>query len=107
MESKMRLSFSEYIESKNILKLAVEDAPKHKQIFNVTKYCKIPVHEDFKSNTKEYIGLKPKDSVEVIWETHESQMIVRYIIINEQYNYFPTWTNKKFCNWLTMNCKIN
>jgi len=57
----MRLTFSEYVESKNILKMAAEDAPKHKQAFNVTKYCKVPVHEDFKSNSKTYIGLKPKD----------------------------------------------
>ena len=102
----MRLSFSEYIESKNVLKMAAEDAPKHRQSFNIIKYCKIPVHEDFKSNIKTYVALKPKDVVEVVWEKHEDSMIVRYIILNEEYNYFPTWANTKFCNWLTINCKI-
>lgn len=104
MGSNMRLSFSDYVESKNILKNAIEDAPKHKQCFNVTKYCKIPVNENFKTNEKTYFSLKPKDSVEVIWEKHDTQMIVRYIIINEEYNYFPTWSNKKFSNWLSLNC---
>lgn len=100
----MRISFAEYIESKKILRTAAEDTPKHRQSFTVLKYCKIPVSESQDKEIKTYISLKPKDVIDVIWEKHEEALIPNLIILNEEKDYFISWSGKKFNQWLESTC---
>jgi len=99
----MLLTFTEYLESKNILKNAAEDAAKIKMNYYITKYCKIPVRENEDSD-KKYIALKPKDVIQILWEKHDDKMFARQIVINDADVYHTTWTIKKFNNWVQTTC---
>jgi hypothetical protein len=98
------LSFSQYIESKNILRMAVEDATKIKRIYYVTKYCKLPVYEDLENNNKDYISLKPRDVIEITWEKDNDNLVARFICINEGQKLFPSWSISKFNSWVESTC---
>jgi predicted transcriptional regulator len=100
----MIISFKEYIESKNILRNAAEDSAKIKISYIVNKYCKIPITEDIEDTDKKYIQFKPKDTIEIFWEKHEDKMIARFLVVNEEYKVYPTWTIKKFNNWVDSTC---
>lgn len=102
----MFLSFREYLESKSILRTAAEDAAKIKKVYQVNKYCKIPVCENLDDDHKIYIALKPKDVIEIIWEQHDDKLIARFLSVDERGKFFPTWTTRKFQNWVDSTCNL-
>lgn len=102
----MFLTFSEYIESKNVLRMAAEDAAKIKKMYYVTKYCKLPVSEAIDDNDKDYISLKPKDVIEITWEKDQDNLVARFICVNEGEKLFPSWSISKFNNWVDSTCVL-
>lgn len=104
MDITPRLSFKEYIESKNKLKIAGDDYPRYKLDYEVNKYCKLPILEDYESDQKTYISLKPKDRISILWEKIDFvRPTVKYILIKEndkETKYYLSWSLPKFSNWL-------
>jgi hypothetical protein len=99
---KSNLSFKEYLEEKSRLKMAGENCPRIKYLYEVRKYCKIPLHDGI-NEEKTYISLKPKDSIEILWEyesiEHPTPKQITLTFDNDQVMYF-TWSNAKVSKWV-------
>ena len=64
-----KLSFKEYLESKERLEAALRESPTYTATYSMRKYCKLPLGES--KQTKEIVSLKPKHKVIVEWEYNE------------------------------------
>lgn len=104
MDVKPRLSFKEYIDSKHKLKTAGDDYPRYFLMYEVSKYCKIPVTENVDDEEKVYVSLKPKDKLSILWEKIDFvRATPKYILLKEngiEKKYYLTWNILKFSNWL-------
>ena len=60
-----KLTFKEYVESKERLREAVKSTPQQEIQYTVRKYCKLVVGES--KETKEQINLKPNQTITVEW----------------------------------------
>jgi hypothetical protein len=99
---KNNLSFKEYLEAKQILKMAGENLPLVKYLYEVRKYCKIPL-SDGVSDEKVYVSLKPKDTIEILWEFETPEKPnPKHICLtfdNDQVMYF-SWSDAKITKWV-------
>ena len=79
------LEFSEYLDSKELLRHAGENLPKVKIMYESRKYCKIPLLDELNSEDKKYISLKPKDKLEILWGyiTEKDQHPIQINLISE------------------------
>lgn len=60
-----KLTFKEYVESKERLREAVKNTPQQEVQYTVRKYCKLVVGES--KDEKEQINLKPNQTITVSW----------------------------------------
>jgi hypothetical protein len=102
-----KLSFKEYCLSKKYLRLAVDNVPRIMEYYELTKYCKFPVVSE--DDDKQYVGLKPKDRLEVVWEclNPESPTLksLKVIIEDDTETVQPAWSNSKLSAWLKNNTR--
>lgn len=100
------LSFKDYYNTKEQLKRAGVENIKTTIEYSITKYCKIPVVESFASG-KQYLALKPKDTVKILWEYEsETPILKKLVIVTEsEQEYIPCWTSNKMFEWTGANCK--
>ena len=105
-----KITFKEYLESKEKLRQAISESPVYTATYSVKKYCKIPVGES--KETKEYVALKPKQKVIVEWKYDDidnPDIIslrfenVKDIATEELYEMF--WTGTRLQKWLTTNTR--
>jgi hypothetical protein len=98
-------SFKEYIESKELLKLALEDAPKVKEIYEIEKYCSVPVLEA--DGEKTYVKFKPKDLIEILWENAPEDPTPKYFTVITEGDDQKTfaWSNAKIKAWVNKTTK--
>lgn len=104
-----KLSFKEYCQSKEYLRLAAESIPQIKEEYELTKYCKFPVVTDGVDD-KEYISFKPKDTIEVVWEyLNPEAPIARKVLVttddDDHSKIQPAWGNTKLSSWLNKNTR--
>lgn len=97
-----KLSFKDYMESKNQLKNAGNDNPKYFSLYEINKYCKLPLIDN---DEKIYLPLKPKDKIKILWEAVDViNPIPKYLIleidslINKKY--FFNWSIDKINKWI-------
>lgn len=99
---KINLSFKEYLESKERLKSACDNIPIVKHVYEVRKYCKVPLQENTDNDNKKYISLKPKDIIEILWEYEnvDSPTPINICIGSDDENimYF-SWSDAKVRKW--------
>lgn len=102
-----KLSFKEYCLSKKYLRLAVDNVPQIMEYHELTKYCKFPVVSD--DDDKQYVALKPKDKVEVVWEClnpeHPTLKSLKVIIESSIEAVQPSWSDAKLVAWLKNNTR--
>lgn len=100
------LSFKDYYENKELLRKAGIESPRVWSEYTVTKYCKIPVVESV-DEEKQYLALKPKDVVKILWEYDDSTPILKKLIIitDSEGDYIPCWTSNKMFEWAGSNCQ--
>lgn len=93
-----KLSFKEYYEAKEKLLQASKSLPRVISEYVVKKYCKLPILSE---NDKDYISLKPKDIVRILWEFHDikSLPLAKTIYINDV-KHTPSWNNEKLKSWV-------
>ena len=105
-----KLTFKEYIESKDQLRLAINESPIHTIPYSIRKYCRIPVGET--KECKQYIMLKPKQKVLIEWKYTDSLLPdvisiqfenVDDISVDESFD--PFWTTQRLQKWLSVNTK--
>lgn len=106
----MRLTFKEYIESKQTLIEVISRSPIQVLSYSVSKYCKLPVLEDGEKIQK---LLKPKQVIMVEWEfqTLSNPTPMRLIIEDEndeisESTYQTNWTGTKLKEWLRKNSTV-
>jgi len=105
-----KMSFSEYLNSKQVLQQAITESPVQTVSYSVMKYCRIPVGE--LKEDKQYITLKPKQKVLVEWKytnyiTPEILSLqfenVDDVELDESFD--PYWTSQRLQKWLSINTK--
>lgn len=105
-----KLTFKQYIESKQVLRSAITESPVHTITYNVKKYCRIPVGET--KEDKQYVMLKPKQKVLIEWRYTDGLVPdvisiqfedVEDIRLNESFD--PFWTSQRLQKWLSINTK--
>ena len=104
----IKLTFKDYLDSKEKLREAVLKTPQRTAMYNIRKYCKLIVGES--KETKQEISLKPKHKICVEWlytnvdnPTVVSVMFegVKEIPVEDQYETY--WDGQKLSKWLNRN----
>lgn len=105
-----KLTFKEYLESKEKLREAIQNTPQRVAKYHVRKYCKLVVGES--KDVKEYISLKPKQTLLVEWlynDIDDPTIInikmegVRDIDPEDEYETF--WSGERLQKWLLRNTR--
>lgn len=105
-----KLSFKQYLESKEQLLKAIANTPISVVEYEVKKYCSLPLGET--EEDKRLVGLKPKQSIIVEWRyttpnnpTPESVRLVGIKEIDEDEKHSTFWSGIKFSKWLSRHAK--
>lgn len=100
-----KLTFKEYLESKNQLKEAVKNQPIQQATYVVRKYCKLPV---LINEEKQLTSLKPKHEITVKWvyEDINKPIIVSVLFNNDSTECKTTWSDDRIYNWLSKNTRV-
>jgi hypothetical protein len=105
-----KLTFKQYLNSKQQLREAVKQSPVHIAEYLMRKYCKLPVGES--KEEKEYIALKPKHKVIVEWDYKDVDNPDLLSIFFEDVDgvdagneYQSYWSNERFKKWLLRNTR--
>lgn len=100
-----KLTFRQYLESKDQLLKAIENTPVALVEYKVKKYCSLPVGET--EDEKEVVGLKPQHKVIVEWRyddinnpTPESIQIIGPTDIDDGERFATFWAGSKLRKWL-------
>ena len=103
-----KLSFKEYLDSKEQLLHAIKESPIQTVAYDVSSYCKLIVGE---KDDKQHISLKPKQTIVVEWEyddinatpTPISIRFEKVKEVDELEEYTTYWSGDKLKNWLNKN----
>lgn len=103
-----KLSFKEYLDSKEKLREAVAKVPQRTASYNVRKYCKLIVGES--KDAKDQIALKPKQSIIVEWlytdlddPTIVSMTFEGVKEVDTAEEFITYWSGAKLLKWLNRN----
>lgn len=105
-----KLTFKEYLESKEKLLQAITENPKQSLEYTVTKYCTLIVGE---KENKQYVGLKPKQTIVVEWLYKDVYSIPEPIsiafkdvkTIQENTQFAAVWVGDRLQKWLQKNAE--
>lgn len=105
-----KLSFKEYLESKERLREAVKSTPQQETKYTVRKYCKLVVGEN--KEEKEQINLKPNQVITVNWLYEDFENPTPLSIsfegvksIDEDETYSTSWQGYRLERWLNRNAR--
>jgi hypothetical protein len=105
-----KLTFKEYLASKDKLREAITQTPVRKAEYVMRKYCKLPVGES--KDEKEFIALKPKHRLIVEWHYTDLNNPELVSICFEDVNgvspddkYASYWSDERFKKWLFRNTR--
>ena len=101
----MKLTFKQYLESKEQLRKAVDNIPIATSVYEVIHYCSLPLGEYEEEKT--VVSLKPKQKIVVEWKydsienpTPLSIKIQGVQNIDEDEQFQTFWENKKLHKWI-------
>lgn len=99
-----KLTFKDYLESKERLRKAIQETPIASAKYAVKKYCKIRVGES--RDTRQEIALKPKQVIVVEWrytdiKNPEPVSVVLESIGSDEMPVY--WSGEKLKSWLSKN----
>lgn len=105
-----KLSFKEYLASKDRLEAALRESPIYTATYSMRKYCKLPLGESKK--TKETVSLKPRHKVMVQWQYIEEQSpkILKIMFegvedVDSSKEFQTMWSGDRFQKWLLKNTR--
>jgi hypothetical protein len=105
----MKLTFKEYLDSKNRLLEAIQKSPVQRSVYDISRYCKLAVYGE--DDSKITLLLKPKQQVVVEWKYEDvndpTPVHIRFEdeknpTLNET-DYFTNWKGSKLKSWLSKN----
>lgn len=101
-----KLTFKQYLDSKEQLLKAIENTPVSVVEYEVKKYCSLTVGES--EDDKSLVGLKPKQKIIIEWRyvsvdnpTPESIKFIGVKDADEDEEYCTFWSGNKLQKWLT------
>lgn len=102
----MKLSFKEYLDSKDKLLQAIQETPVQTIRYDIKKYCRLPIGE---KEDKQYVPLKPKQIIIIEWRydsvfNDPTPVGVRFEMLkefteDEQFNTY--WSGTRLKKWLS------
>lgn len=105
-----KLTFKEYLASKEKLREAIENTPVRKARYSLRKYCKFPVGESKEEKT--FISLKPKHELVVEWLYNDVDNPSVVSLTFENVNgvdpdeeFVAFWSDERFQKWLLKNTR--
>lgn len=105
-----KLTFKQYLDSKERLREAVKQTPIRKVEYMMRKYCKLPVGET--KEDKQYIPLKPKQKIIVEWNYRdlenpqlEGLFFENVDGVDDTDEYQSFWSDDRFKKWLLKNTR--
>lgn len=103
-----KLTFKEYLDTKQKLREAVENTPQRQARYKVRKYCKLVVGES--KDEKQYISLKPKQTIVVEWMYNDfdnpTVMNIQFEDVKDvdsDSEYDTFWAGERLQRWLLRN----
>lgn len=100
-----KLTFKQYLDSREQLLEAIKRTPVAREVHNVRKYCSLALGESDNDSTS--IKLKPKQQLVVEWlyedinnPTPRSVRVVGVDGLNENVKHDVFWTGTKLRKWL-------
>jgi len=105
-----KLTFKEYLESKEKLREALRNTPQRNAQYIVRKYCKLVIGET--KEEKEYINLKPNQTILIEWLYNDADNPtvlgikfdgVRNVDSDDDYRTY--WDGMKLQKWLLRNTR--
>jgi hypothetical protein len=101
-----KLTFKQYLESKDQLIKAMDNVPVAIQEYEVRKYCTLTVGED--EDEKQAISLKPKNKIIIEWQyanvDHPIPLSIKVEGISDidgTESFSTFWSNEKLKKWLS------
>lgn len=105
-----KLTFKEYLESKEKLREALRNTPQRDAEYVVRKYCKLVVGES--KEVKEYVALKPNQKILVEWVYNnlDNPTVVGIRFdgvrdIDSEDEFLTYWDGIKLQKWLLRNTR--
>jgi len=104
-----KITFKEYLESKEQLRKAISESPVRTVTYIVNKYCKLPVGETMEK--KQYIPLKPKHKIIVEWKYNDIdnpdlvEMRFESGNVDSTESFLTYWASERFQRWLNKNTR--
>jgi len=105
-----KLSFKEYLDSKQKLREAIEKTPRRTGQYSVRKYCKLIIGES--KEDKSQITLKPNQKISVDWLYEDIDNPTPVGIkfdgiddIDNSQSFETYWQGKKLLKWLARNAR--
>ena len=105
-----KLTFKQYLSSKEQLREAIKNTPVRKAEYIMRKYCKLPVGES--KADKQYIALKPKQKLVVEWNHRELENPDLMSIcfeglddVDDTKEFQSFWSDDRFKKWLLRNTR--
>lgn len=102
-----KISFTDYIHSKEQLREAVKRTPQKTVGYKVKRYCRLMVQN---SEGKQYLALNPGHIVKVIWlyEKSRKPLPIRIFFegvktIDPESRFYTSWGSEKLASWLDKN----
>ena len=103
MTDTKKLSFSDYLKSKEVLREATNNAPQETSKYRVNKYCRLPVKDD----TKTHLRLKPDHTLLVEWlhDNPDCPTPIGLRTENDSTGQQSKWSGDRLLKWLLKNTK--
>lgn len=108
--SDMKLTFKQYLESKEQLRKAVENVPIAENEYTVVHYCTLPLGEY--EEDKITVSLKPRQKIIVEWRydsmtdpTPQSIRLEGVDAVDSDERHQTFWSNEKLQKWLRRHTK--
>lgn len=102
----IKLTFKQYLESKEQLRKAIENTPTAIVEYEIKKYCSIALGES--EDDKQLVGLKPKHKIIVEWRydnienpSPTSVKVVGSSEVDSTEKHSTYWSGIKLKKWLT------
>ena len=96
-----KLSFKDYVKSKNQLMEAIKETPIQTSSYNIKKYCKLVIGQS--KETKSFVSFKPNSTIVVEWlyEDMENPTPLNVVVDAETFQVY--WKGEKLTSWLSKN----
>jgi hypothetical protein len=104
-----KITFKEYLESKEKLRQAINESPVRTATYIVNKYCKLPIGNT--KDDKQYVPLKPKNKIVVEWKYNDIdnpdlvEMRFEAVNVDSNESFSTFWASERFQRWLNKNTR--